>query len=150
VGSIGAMLGEGSAVTVPPTTPELGVVGVEEVRFDSANLDMTDQRRDVVLHVAAVSPDRRLFEVNQVKVSFHELADGCTRTRLSTVVDLRLESTHCLLCLTACFGGCRPGWSPEGSAVAWRLGRFPRTRRLSVLRWARFHAALGALGCTLS
>ncbi|GAB2566718.1 hypothetical protein GCM10027269_21550 [Kribbella endophytica] len=85
--------------------PQLVVELFDRAGSQLRHRDVAELRPGASLEVAPVAVKRRLFEVDQVEVSFYELADGCIRARLSTFIDLRLESTHRLRCLTACFGG---------------------------------------------
>ncbi|MEV0645500.1 hypothetical protein AB0I28_09570 [Phytomonospora sp. NPDC050363] len=89
------MFDEGSAVTVDAATLQLRVEGVEDVGVEAADLEVTDQRSDVVVGVAevglaggAADPQRCLC---LVEVALEEPVDRGFGARVPAFLDLGAE-----------------------------------------------------------
>jgi hypothetical protein len=115
VGGLGAVFGEGSSVAMVATATEFGVVGIEDVGIDRADLDLADQRVDVVPDVSAVGAKSCLVQLGQLQVPLDQLAEARVGPGLSPFVDLGLKPTDGSLGLVGGLWRVRGGWSRGGS-----------------------------------
>jgi hypothetical protein len=91
VRGLGAVFGEGPSVAMVATATELGVIGVEDIRVDRADLDLADERLDVVPDVSGVGAKGRLVQLGQIQMPLDQLAQARLGPGLPAFVDLGLK-----------------------------------------------------------
>lgn len=117
-GDASAMVDESAlTATVHATASELGVERVEDIAADTADLQLTEQRHDVVPDEAVVPVARRGLDVDDLEVTIDQLSDRHRGPRLAPGIDLGQQPGADLLCLS------------ESSIATWCQAGGPRARR---------------------
>jgi hypothetical protein len=79
------MIGLAPAGTMPPATAQLGVERVQDVGVYLADLEVGEERRDVVAHIAAVERECVRRAVELVEVALEKLVDGRVGPRVTSL-----------------------------------------------------------------
>jgi hypothetical protein len=112
---LGAVIDHCSTATaVHAASPELGVEGVQGLTTDSVDLQLSEQRHDVVPDETLVALTRRGLDASDLQVALHQLSDGRRRPRLAARVDLGEQARPDLLSLRR---GARAGGHRLGEVV---------------------------------
>jgi hypothetical protein len=111
--AVGPVLGEGAPAAVRPTRPELLVERVQDLAVDLTDLDLADQRPDVVVDERLVAVQRGRLDVQHLTVPVEELVDGCSGARVAPFVDLGEQPGTCLLRLAS------GAWPGQTISVRW-------------------------------
>jgi hypothetical protein len=88
--------------TVRPTCPELPVERVQHLAVDVADLDLADERTEVIADQRLVAVQGGRLDVQQLQVPIEELVDRRTGARIPPLVDLGEQPGACLLSLACC------------------------------------------------
>jgi hypothetical protein len=93
----GAVLGEPPPVAVRPAGAELLEERVQDLAVDPADLNLADERLDVVLDEPAVAVERGRLDVQHLQVPFQKLAHCRTSAGIAAFVDLGQQAGTRLL-----------------------------------------------------
>jgi hypothetical protein len=114
-------------LAVVSATPELGVQGIHDAIVERGDLQLTEERADVFLGLAAVDVEGLELEVRFGQVPIEQLVDRGLGPWVAPLVDLIEQSDACFLCL---FLGLGPaGMVSTRSCRRLETGSMPAYRR---------------------